>query len=218
MCEFISWIEIFDYNVKGGKKFYYLTNDCLNTTEGAKLLNPSVINDINGHGAIMSYYKSLNGGLHRECEDFSKPRNFPAEIADAFKSGKMSMIGINTNAFTKEAKYKFIAYQDKCKDIQRRKLDDLSRINIDKIEALEKAHDKKIKLHKKRYPVTCSEDKKARAKYSRKQREILNHKLDIRENTNDRDIAAIKLETKIAIAKRFTNIIKVKKNRRRGWQ
>ena len=217
MCEFISWIEVFDYNVKGGKKFYYLTNDCINTTAGTKLLNPSVINDINGHGAIMSYYPTISGN-HRECEDFSRPKNFPAEIADAFKHGKMSMIGINTGAFTKEVKSRFNSFEYNCKEKMSEQLSDLNKINQAKVEAIEKAHLKKLKAYKNKYPVTCAEDKKARARYTTKQRNILEHKFDLRENTFERDQAAIKLETKIIIAKRFTNMIKRKSNRNKYWQ
>jgi hypothetical protein len=104
MCQFNSWKE---YN----GKVYFLTNEDLDTKEGKKLLNPDVVADLCGHGAVESYYPELKGkGLNRECSDFSSPGNFPKEIVKAIKQGKLSRIGICLDVLNKEgrAEYKKI--------------------------------------------------------------------------------------------------------------
>jgi len=86
MCEFVSWIS-FQGDV------YVLQDSDLDTKEGEKLLHPSVISDIDGHGAIQSYYPELEGkGTHEECPDFSYPRYFPKKIYNLLKTGRLSRI------------------------------------------------------------------------------------------------------------------------------
>ena len=88
MCEFVSWVEHED-------KLYYLTANLLNTKEGRalkKFLGTAYAEDITGHGAIERYFGIK--GVHRECTDFSSPKNFPAEIVKAMKSGAFRGIGI----------------------------------------------------------------------------------------------------------------------------
>ena len=88
MCEFASWKV---YN----KKVYFLKDLDLNTREGRKLLDKTVIADLCGHGAIESFYPELKGkGSNEECTNFSSPDNFPKEIVQAIKDGKMTRFGI----------------------------------------------------------------------------------------------------------------------------
>lgn len=95
MCEFISWKE------HEGKN-YFLTNADLETKDGAKLLKSDVKADLCGHGAIENYYPELKGkGQNKECTDFSTPKNFPHEIVNAIKLGKLSKIGICLNVLNK---------------------------------------------------------------------------------------------------------------------
>ena len=88
MCEFVSWVE-------HENNLYYLTANLLNTKEGRdlkKFLGTAYAEDITGHGAIERYFGIK--GVHRECTDFSSPKNFPAEIVKAMKSGAFRGIGI----------------------------------------------------------------------------------------------------------------------------
>ena len=88
MCEFVGWVEHED-------KLYYLTANLLNTKEGRdlkKFLGTAYAEDIKGHGAIERYFGIK--GVHRECTDFSSPKNFPAEIVKAMESGAFRGIGI----------------------------------------------------------------------------------------------------------------------------
>jgi hypothetical protein len=88
MCEFVSWIE------HEGKN-YFIQNKDLETKEGKKLLDSTVKDDLCGHGAILAYYPELKDkGKHKECTDFSSPKNFPKEIARALAQGKLSNIGV----------------------------------------------------------------------------------------------------------------------------
>ena len=97
MCEFASWKV---YN----KKVYFLKDLDLNTREGRKLLDKTVIADLCGHGAIESFYPELKGkGENKECTDFSSPDNFPLEIVEAIKDGKMTRFGIETVLLTESA-------------------------------------------------------------------------------------------------------------------
>ncbi len=85
MCNFASWIE-------HDNKVYFLTgNQVFNTLRGKALQewcrNPD---DHVGHGAIRYYYDLAEGvGENKECENFSKPGNFPPEIVKALKNGAM---------------------------------------------------------------------------------------------------------------------------------
>jgi len=97
MCEFASWKEY-----KG--KVYFLKDSDLSTKEGNELLKPNVIADLCGHGAIESYYPELNGkGENKECINFSSPKNFPKEIVQAIKAGKMTRFGITKELLTQQA-------------------------------------------------------------------------------------------------------------------
>ena len=88
MCEFVSW-------KKYKEEVYFLTDADLATKAGKRLLAPEVKADITGHGAIEAYYPELKGkGQNLECTDFSTPANFPPQIVDAIKKGKLSQIGI----------------------------------------------------------------------------------------------------------------------------
>jgi hypothetical protein len=101
MCEFISWKE------HQGKN-YFLTNADLDTKEGKKLLLTEVKADLCGHGAIESFYPELKGkGINKECKDFSSPDNFPSEIVDAIKKGKLSRIGICLDVLNDKGKTKY---------------------------------------------------------------------------------------------------------------
>ena len=98
MCNFVSWIEY-----KG--KNYFLENKDLTTKQGKKLLDDGYKDDIEGHGAIEHYYPELKGkGVHKECEDFSTPDNFPKEIVDALKDGRLSNIGIAVDILNTKGK------------------------------------------------------------------------------------------------------------------
>jgi len=102
MCEFVSWIE---YN----KELYFLTNADLETKDGKKLLEPWVIADICGHGAIINYYPELKDkGIHKECTDFSTPANFPKKIVNAIKKGKLSRFGICLEVLNKTGKKEYL--------------------------------------------------------------------------------------------------------------
>jgi hypothetical protein len=93
MCEFISWIE--KEGDKGKKHVLFLTNADLDTRKGKKLDN----RDKTGHGAIREVLGlSASCGQQRECVDFSKPSNFPAEIVKAIKRGVLSKIGTPSDA------------------------------------------------------------------------------------------------------------------------
>jgi hypothetical protein len=101
MCEFISWKE------HQGKN-YFLTNADLDTKEGKKLLLTEVKADLCGHGAIESFYPELKGkGENKECTDFSSPDNFPPDIVDAIKKGKLSSIGICLDVLNDNGKSKY---------------------------------------------------------------------------------------------------------------
>jgi hypothetical protein len=101
MCEFVSWIEY------EGKE-YFLVNSDLETKEGKKLLAAPVKDDLCGHGAILAYYPELKGkGIHKECEDFSNPANFPASIVKEIKAGNLSRIGICVDVLTPIAKKQY---------------------------------------------------------------------------------------------------------------
>ena len=103
MCEFISWIE------KDGKCIFLTGEDVFKTKRGKELQAHDGTNDLDGHGAIRWYY-NFEGGLDKECTDFSTPDNFPLEIVKAIKSGKMRGLGIAEGLLTPKVitKYKRI--------------------------------------------------------------------------------------------------------------
>ena len=89
MCNFISWIE-------HGGRIYFLQSKDLNGKVFAKFKreNAGWKDDIVGHGAIRFFYPELgNAGKNRECGDFSKSSNFPAEIQSAIRGNRMSKFG-----------------------------------------------------------------------------------------------------------------------------
>jgi len=98
MCDFLSWIETPEKN-------YYITGNQLNTTRG-KMLQAECgsTDDTVGHGFIRLYYGLANNfGVNKECTDFSKPKNFPDEIAQAIKDGKFRGLAIVPKLLTKKA-------------------------------------------------------------------------------------------------------------------
>ena len=90
MCNFISWIEF-------ENKIYFLENKDLKGKKFAefKMMNGDQwMNDIVGHGAIRHFYPELGGaGKNVECEDFSKPSNFPEVIQSAIRGNRMTKFG-----------------------------------------------------------------------------------------------------------------------------
>ena len=104
MCDFISWIEYKD-------EILFLTKNELETSRGKalrKYLGLHFENDVKGHGAIEWYYKLKdNVGKHKECTDFSNPKNFPAVIVKALKRGYFCGIGIPENYLTRPARAEY---------------------------------------------------------------------------------------------------------------
>lgn len=93
MCDLVSWIEA---DRCGRKIVIFLDDDdVFNTQRGKALQKHSGNNkDYTGHGAIQHYYdlkKALNLE-QREETDFSSPKNFPKEIADAIKAGNFARV------------------------------------------------------------------------------------------------------------------------------
>jgi len=89
MCNFVSWIKY------DGVPYFLENNDFLNGP-GKELLTDGYFEDIAGHGAILKVYPELmnkKSAIHDECESFSSPSNFPKEIVQAIKSGKLSLTG-----------------------------------------------------------------------------------------------------------------------------
>jgi hypothetical protein len=106
MCQFVSWIETAD------GKIYFLSDKELRHPKG-KATREYCQNDddLKGHGAIRHYYRLKNhDGNNKECEDFSTPNNFPAMIAEAIKSGNMTMFGVQPEGLLTKKAYK--AYQE----------------------------------------------------------------------------------------------------------
>ena len=89
MCDDISWVEI-------GNGILFLSDDDLASTRGQELLQFAITaGDFRGHGAIRAYYAKqfshpLRRGANREMSDFSSPTNFPPEIVEAIKGGRMT--------------------------------------------------------------------------------------------------------------------------------
>ena len=104
MCEFVSWIELKKPLVTDNDDLVlFLTTDHLKDKKGRKTAKRRG-NDINGHGAIREYYDLPPGaGADKECTDFSTPDNFPAQIVDAIKDGKMRGFGLDHGLLTPAA-------------------------------------------------------------------------------------------------------------------
>jgi len=86
MCERISWIELPDKTL-----LYLTTYDLWDTPEGKKIREQLSPKDWWGHSAIKMFYGKRPGidiGWQLECTDYSKPENFPPEIARAIKDGR----------------------------------------------------------------------------------------------------------------------------------
>ena len=89
MCEFISWIE------KDGQVYYLTYRDIYHTRRGKELRDYCKSkDDLIGHGAIRFYYDNFVGGEDKECTDFSTPDNFPPEIVEDIKKGRMAGLDI----------------------------------------------------------------------------------------------------------------------------
>jgi len=97
MCNFLSWIE-------KGDKVYYLTHDLIHSTPRGDMIQKRFPGDgeLIGHSAIRAYFE-IDGGTDRECENFSSPSNFPAEIVAALKDGKFWGMGTPGGLLTKPA-------------------------------------------------------------------------------------------------------------------
>jgi hypothetical protein len=81
----MSWIEL-----KDGTLLYLTTDDIKNTKRGRELQKQLSWDDLVGHAAIRMFYgrgAHDRFGREREVTDFSKPWNFPREIARAIKRG-----------------------------------------------------------------------------------------------------------------------------------
>jgi len=101
MCEFISWIE------KDGKN-YFLTSADLASKRGIELREHcGDDDDLVGHGALRWFYGGFEGGVQRECTDFSTPLNFPAEIVEAIKAGKFRGMGCPVGLLNDAARAEF---------------------------------------------------------------------------------------------------------------
>ena len=87
MCERYSWIE------KDGEVIFLTADDVFKTKRGKALQKHTCQDDWYGHGAVRWYYH-FTDGIDRECTDFSTPKNFPAELVEAIKDGKMWGFGI----------------------------------------------------------------------------------------------------------------------------
>ena len=137
MCEFISWIE------KDGKN-YFLTSADLASKRGIELREHcGDDDDLVGHGALRWFYGGFEGGVQRECTDFSTPLNFPAEIVEAIKAGKFRGMGCPVGLLNDAAR----AERDKIVDAARAEFDkivDAARAEYNKIVNAARAERDKI--------------------------------------------------------------------------
>ena len=105
ICEFVSWI-------KKDKKVYFLTGtQVFDSSKGEALRRwcaSPYEDDYAGHGAIRWFYGlEEREGVNRECSNFSAPKNFPAVIARAIKSGEMRGLGIPPGLHTPAAQAEY---------------------------------------------------------------------------------------------------------------
>jgi len=99
MCDFVSWIEF-------EKGIFFLTDNDLRGKKFKefKVYNPGWRQDIMGHGAIRFWYPELEyRGIKKEMTNFSKPSNFPEEIAYAILEGKLTKFGMSVVLLTDTA-------------------------------------------------------------------------------------------------------------------
>jgi hypothetical protein len=101
MCEFVSWIE---YN----KRVYFLDdNNIQDRLEEYKKYNKDWREDIKGHGAITWFYPELVGkGKDKECAS-THPKDYPKEIVEAIKEGRLTLIGHNINLLSTKGKKEY---------------------------------------------------------------------------------------------------------------
>lgn len=121
---FVSWIEYKpkEYNGYEGK-VYFMTGELIFSTAKEKIQeiieeNGFSPKDCNGYELIRAFYNIDSGdGVERECTDFSTPENFPPQIAQAIKSGKMRGMAIVPELLTKSAlaEYKKILHPAQAK-------------------------------------------------------------------------------------------------------
>ena len=101
MCHFISWIE------NNGELQFLTANDVFNTKRGRELQKHCENNaDVVGHGAI-EFFTETSGGVHKECTDFSTPKNFPEVIVAAIKAGAFAGLGTPDGLLNKKSQAEF---------------------------------------------------------------------------------------------------------------
>lgn len=86
-----------------------MTNADLNTKDGRRLLKTVAKSDIDGHGTILFYYPELKGKVgvkHVESSNFATPLNFPKEIVNLLKKGKLSRMGMPLEILNREGYYR----------------------------------------------------------------------------------------------------------------
>ena len=116
MCNFLSWKE------KEGEKPLFLDDDDLASEKGRELkeyLGSAYDEDKKGHGAITWWYPSSKDWKHKECEDFSDPKNFPIEIVEKIKLGKFSQFGVCEEILNKYGKQELARCQKADADYQK---------------------------------------------------------------------------------------------------
>ena len=101
MCHFISWIE------NNGEIQFLTANDVFNTKRGREL-QKYCGDDIDyvGHGFI-EFFTETSGGIHKECTDFSTPKNFPEVIVAAIKAGAFAGLGTPEGLLNKNAQTEY---------------------------------------------------------------------------------------------------------------
>jgi hypothetical protein len=75
----------------------FLTDKELNTKRWQGLLASGKVDqaDTCGHNAIRKYFRIADGmGRDKECTNFSSPKRFPLEIAEALKQGRLTSFGV----------------------------------------------------------------------------------------------------------------------------
>jgi hypothetical protein len=99
-----------------------LDDDDLASEKGRELkeyLGSAYDEDKKGHGAITWWYPSSKGWTHKECDDFSDPKNFPPEIVEKIKLGKFSQFGVCEWILNKYGKTELSKWQKAYADWQK---------------------------------------------------------------------------------------------------